>query len=139
MKTNPTSDLEQHRVPQSKQRLANMNLVFFLLFALNTALSVCGRDLQNPMSRLRLFVWGLMAVGFLILTIQGRLEQRIVTLLDRLEEKGVLSAEERAAIGIGAPTPVEMRRGRRITWIMLGVAAILVAVLVVVSVRSGTR
>ena len=111
-----------------------MNLLAFLVFALITAHRACSRDLQNPMSRLFLFVWGLMAVSYLILTIQGRLEQRIVTLLDRLEEKGVLSEEERAAIGIGAPMTVGMRRGRQITWIIV---ALLVAVLVVQC--AGTR
>ena len=102
MKTNPTSDLEQHRKPQSKLRLANTaNFALFLLFALMTV--IYSFDLQKPKSRLLVFVWGLLAVSYLILSIQGRLEQRIVTLLDRLEEKGVLSAEERAAIGIAAP------------------------------------
>jgi hypothetical protein len=51
------------------------------------------------------------------------------TLLDRLEQKGVLSAEERAAIGIVPPKAIDAATTRgllRLALILFGVAAILI-------------
>lgn|GEM_PF-4324771 len=148
MKTNPTSDLEQHRKPPSKLRLAHtsnsglwLSLSSFLLFAGVTALSACGDDLQNPWARLRLFVWGLMTVYYLNLTIQERLELRIALLLDRLEQKGVLSAEERAVIGVVPPKTIDepTMRGVWRALIYVGVAALFIGLLFFIATCSGTR
>ena len=128
MKTNP-SDLEQHRKPPSKLRLANtMNLWFFLFWAISTAMQAYNYDLnlQKPTTRLGLFATGLLAGLYLILAIQERLEQRVATLLDRLEQKGVLSAEERATIGIVPPKIIEVATLRRA---LIVVAVVFIALL----------
>ena len=129
MKTNPTPSLEPPGKPPSKLRFATtLNLCLCLFWTISTASQALNYDLnlQNPTTRLSLFLGSLAAVLFGILALQERLEQRIATLLDRLEQKGVLSTEERAAIGIVPPKIIEVAGLRR----ALIVAAVVVLALV---------
>lgn len=132
MKTNPTSDPEPPRALPSKLRFAqSLNFWLFLFWTISTGSQAYDHDLnlQKPLTRLNLFLGTMAAVLFLILTIQERLEQRIATLLGRLEQKGLLSAEEHAAIGIAASLPVgpvNAQRVVRLLVIIIGLATILV-------------
>lgn len=98
-------DKKQARELLPKARFAiTSNLWSFMLFGVVAALyRSC--SLQEPMNRVLLLVWTLLAVWSAIRASQARHEQRIVKLLDCLEHKGVLSVEDRAAIGIVPPPP----------------------------------
>jgi hypothetical protein len=93
------------------------------------------------MNRVGLVVTGLLAVWSLILTIQKRLEQRIATLLDCLEKKGALTAEDRAAIGLHPPrnNAGTFRGVLRLLLAVLGGLAVLFALLFFFAACSGTR
>lgn len=137
MNSNPASDARPRHELQARPRFADLaklrpstlNSWSFLFFAIATASNAYSCDLLKPMDRLGVCATGLAAVLFGILAVQEQLEQRMATLLDRLEQKGVLSAEERAAIGIVHPKTVDAaaRRGIwRLALIILGGAAILI-------------
>lgn len=143
MKTTPPSGLAPPHAPPSKLRFANTaNSSSFWLLALVTAQAAITYDTQKLSSGLLLFVWGMGAVYYLHLSLQERLELKIALLLDRLEQKGVLSTEERAAIGIVPPKIIEATTMRGVcrALIYVGAAVLLLALLLFFSATcSGTH
>jgi hypothetical protein len=143
MNSNPTSIEKQPRELQPRPRFANTlnswSSLFSAILAASYALSF---DPQKPIDRLLVFTTVLTAVAFGIMAMQEQLERRIATLLDCLEQKGVISAEDRAAIGIVAPKTIDaatMRGVRRLALIIPGGAAILIALGFFFATCSGTR
>lgn len=131
MNSNPSSDVQPHRDLQPKPRSTiSSNWLSFWTFAILTASNVYFDDLRKPMERLEAFATGLVAVIFAIVAVREQLEQRIATLLDCLERQGVLSAADRAAVGIVPRKTVEtptMWGLLRLALIAFGVVAVLVA------------